>query len=253
MWTVSQSSSARERGQWDGDPSASVEELAGQIEEAFPLLSATDHQAGQDRMNLGTGGCLVAAPQFAGDHRRPNHSLGVIVSGRHQRIVKKHEPLVPMFLQVPGQPGNVRLAAFLGEQNPKVEPVFQFLHPPPIALGRQHLAATSDVHGFLKQTFECLQFRQPATGKRGFEFADPGQHMTHAATFQIRQRIVTGQSVADQNALEVIAQDVQGNSVSSSAADLVNRDLLRTERPQLVRQNADPPTGFVRVYDMFQP
>ena len=39
--------------------------------------------------------------------------------------------------------------------------------------GRQHLAATSEIHGFLKQTFESLQFRQVAIGKRGSELADP--------------------------------------------------------------------------------
>ena len=68
MWTGSQLSSARERGQWDGDPSASVEELVGQIEEALSLLPATDHQARQHRMNFGTDQRLVAASQLAEDH-----------------------------------------------------------------------------------------------------------------------------------------------------------------------------------------
>src|SRR5262245_60151454 len=85
-------SAAWQSSQVDGWWVAALPEAAGQVEEALALTLAAHHDARQDAVDQRSPESLVATAYLAGDDRRPQHLLGVVVGGRHLGIVQEHQP-----------------------------------------------------------------------------------------------------------------------------------------------------------------
>ena len=87
-------SAARQSFPVDGLLVAVLPEAACQIEKALALVLTGDHHTGQHAMDQRSPEGFVAAAHLAGDDRRPQHLLGVVVRARHLGIVQENQPVV---------------------------------------------------------------------------------------------------------------------------------------------------------------
>jgi hypothetical protein len=130
-------------------------ESASQIKEAFALAATGHHDARQDAMYQRSPEGLVTSAHLAGDDRRPQHLLGVVVRGRYLGVVQEHQPLAALSPDVAIEA--IQLRAYRPRQ--AVEPILDLLDAAGVAGGGQCLTPPGQVDGFLQERAQRLQIR----------------------------------------------------------------------------------------------
>jgi hypothetical protein len=230
--------------------------LSSQGQELLALLLARDHQARQGAVDQGAPERLVAAADLAGDHRRPQHSLGLIVGRRHRRIAQENQPFVAMVGEVLAQSahlGTERFETGVAVHEPGFKTIVDFRDAPRVAVGRQLFATLGQIDGFLQERAEFEQGFLLRTRGGVTHFVEASEQMAVALPFGVLQNVVGLEAVDDQVAVEVGTEDFLGNLVAASArtaSDGVDGQVLVGENPQPGIDGVDAPAGLVGMDDV---
>jgi hypothetical protein len=154
---------------------------------------------------------LVAAAHLAGDDRRPQHLLGVVVGRRHLGIVQADQPLAAMGPEV--AVATIQLRAYRPRQavEPGVQPVLGLLDAAGVAGGGQCLPAAAQIDGLLQARAQGLQVRPPRSGEDFLKALAAPEQVAVGAALGDFEHVVAVQAIDHQVAIEVGAEDVFGD------------------------------------------
>lgn len=232
---------------------AGLPELTGQAQEAAPQAFAGHHQTGQHAVNQRAPQRFVATADLARDDRGPQHLFGMIVGGRHLRIVQEDEPLAAMSANVIVE--SLQFGTELAWQavKPSVQTIFDFLHAACVTSGLEFVTASRQVDGFEKQRAQEIEIFLFLGGHDIGKFLAAAQEVRVAAALGVIKDIVSSKAIDDEIAIEVGAEQVRRHVMATTAdagANDVDGNVLAGEDPEPTVDRVDAPAGFVGVHDM---